>query len=117
MGMAPHQQSPQFCQKFSTENRVPVSKATWIEDCGRRPFTITFCAPVERPIIVAAYIWMNPVRKGLCKNFEEYSFFGVPSRGLGESLEALEIWMPPWKETKDARLKAGPYRDAVRRVF
>src|ERR1700704_3252034 len=30
-GTGPHQQSPQFCQKFQTENRVPVSKATWIE--------------------------------------------------------------------------------------
>jgi putative transposase len=23
---------------------------------------------------VAGYIWMNPVRKGLCKNFEDYPF-------------------------------------------
>jgi putative transposase len=34
---------------------------------------------------VAAYIWLNPVRKGLCKNFEEYPFSGS--------------FLRPWKTT------------------
>ena len=46
---------------------------------------------------VAWYIWMNPVRKGLCGRPEEWSFSGsftVDWRGL---LPANE-WIPPWKK-------------------
>jgi REP-associated tyrosine transposase len=55
---------------------------------------------------VASYIWMNPVRKGLCKNFEEYPYWGSFTR-LWKMPGDAESWTPPWKETKDARLKAG----------
>jgi putative transposase len=44
---------------------------------------------------VAAYIWMNPVRKGLCKNFEEYPFSGSFTRPWNISA-TVAGWMPPW---------------------
>jgi putative transposase len=48
---------------------------------------------------VAAYIWMNPVRKGLCKSFDDYPFSGSFTRPWKSSAEA-EGWVPPWKKTK-----------------
>jgi REP element-mobilizing transposase RayT len=45
---------------------------------------------------VAAYIWMNPVRKGLCKNFEEYPFSGSFTRAWKTPANAGP-WTPPWK--------------------
>jgi putative transposase len=46
---------------------------------------------------VAAYIWLNPVRKGLCKNFEDYPFSGSFVRPWKASPE-LPSWTPPWKK-------------------
>jgi REP-associated tyrosine transposase len=48
---------------------------------------------------IAAYIWMNPVRKGLCKDFEEYPFSGSFTRKW-KSFHETEIWVPPWKQPK-----------------
>lgn len=43
---------------------------------------------------VAGYIWMNPVRKGLCKNFEDYPFPEPFTRTWKNS--AIEnVWTPP----------------------
>ena len=46
---------------------------------------------------VAAYIWMNPVRKGLCKNFEEYPFSGSFLRPW-KTAATVGDWTPPWKQ-------------------
>jgi putative transposase len=46
---------------------------------------------------VAAYIWMNPVRKGLCKNFEEYPFSGSFIRPW-KTGAVVGDWTPPWKQ-------------------
>jgi len=51
----------------------------------------------EKSNEVAAYIWMNPVRKGLCKNFVEYPFSGSFTRPWKTSPYA-GAWAPPWKK-------------------
>jgi REP element-mobilizing transposase RayT len=53
----------------------------------------------DRSNDVAAYIWMNPVRNGLCKNFEEYSFSGSFTRAWKNSAYAA-AWTPPWKKSQ-----------------
>jgi putative transposase len=53
----------------------------------------------EKSNEVAAYIWMNPVRKGLCKNFEEYAFSGSFTRPWKSSPYA-GAWTPPWKNNQ-----------------
>jgi REP element-mobilizing transposase RayT len=55
--------------------------------------------PDESSDRVAAYILMNPVRKGLCKGFDDYPFSGSFTRPWKSSPEA-EAWVPPWKKTK-----------------
>ncbi len=52
----------------------------------------------EEPTRVAAYIWLNPVRKGLCKGFEEYPYSG--SFAKPAKILAAPSWTPPWKRAQ-----------------
>jgi putative transposase len=48
---------------------------------------------------VAAYIWMNPVRKGLCVKPQDYAFSGSLTdfgKKMFRSAEATD-WIPAWK--------------------
>lgn len=50
---------------------------------------------------VAFYIWMNPVRKGLCRAPSEYPYAGSYTQiGMKMFRSALAPeWSPPWKPT------------------
>jgi putative transposase len=54
----------------------------------------------DAPESVAWYIWLNPVRKGLCRVPMEYPFLGsfteIGARLLKGS--AAPEWTPPWKK-------------------
>jgi len=54
---------------------------------------------VER---VAGYIWMNPVRKGLCKDPQEYPYSGSFVLDWKRETALVETWVPPWKEKAPA---------------
>jgi putative transposase len=59
---------------------------------------------VER---VAAYIWMNPVRKGLCRDAREYPHSGSFVLDWKTEAVRVEAWVPPWKEkAPDAKTTA-----------
>jgi putative transposase len=106
MGMAPTSNLLNFAKSFKQKTAFLYQKQHGLR-LWQKNFYDHILRPGETPNHVAAYIWMNPVRKGLCKNFEEYPFSGSFTRPWRISRD-VEIWMPPWKETKDARLKAGP---------
>jgi REP-associated tyrosine transposase len=60
---------------------------------------------------VAAYIWMNPVRKGLCAKPQDYAFSGSFTELGTQMLRASggpEPWTPPWK-------KAGGDKESLRK--
>ncbi|HEY6465411.1 MAG TPA: transposase [Candidatus Acidoferrales bacterium] len=48
---------------------------------------------------VAGYIWMNPVRQGLCRAPSEYAFLGSFTEIGQKMLRSLAEpdWTPPWK--------------------
>ena len=46
---------------------------------------------------VAAYIWMNPVRKGICKRPEEYPGSGSLTLQWKQYVLTYPGWHPPWK--------------------
>ncbi|MFY9688765.1 MAG: transposase [Candidatus Acidiferrales bacterium] len=46
---------------------------------------------------VAAYIWMNPVRKGLCTDPEQYPHSGSFVMDWKKKALPVEIWTPNWK--------------------
>jgi putative transposase len=57
---------------------------------------------------VAWYIWMNPVRQGLCRTPTDYPFLGsftnVGTKLLRSAL--VTPWLPPWSRTKFEECRA-----------
>ncbi|MFZ0523003.1 MAG: transposase [Candidatus Acidiferrales bacterium] len=47
---------------------------------------------------VATYIWMNPVRKGLCAATEDYPYSGSFVADWKPSLNLANPWVPVWKQ-------------------
>lgn len=54
----------------------------------------------DSPESVAWYIWLNPVRKGLCRTPTDYPFLGSFTK-VGQRLlkgSGTPEWTPPWKK-------------------
>jgi REP element-mobilizing transposase RayT len=53
---------------------------------------------------VAGYIWMNPVRQGLCRAPSDYPFLGSFTEMGAKMLRSVAAtdWTPPWKR-EDAK--------------
>jgi putative transposase len=56
---------------------------------------------------VAWYIWLNPLRKGIVKNVEEYPYAGSFTGLKMPAVWCRDGWRPPWKREKN-----GPPRKA-----
>jgi len=52
---------------------------------------------------VAWYIWMNPVRQGMCRTPAEYPFLGSFTEMGTRLLRGFAVpeWCPPWKDRAD----------------
>lgn len=60
----------------------------------------------DGPHRVAGYIWMNPVRKGLCRDPREYPLSGSFTEVWNTKPRRAGVWLPPWKvKTQD---RVGP---------
>ena len=59
--------------------------------------------PKDSPEAVAWYIWMNPVRKGLCSLPDQYPFSGSFTERREMMAKPKESWVPTWKKDKAAR--------------
>jgi REP element-mobilizing transposase RayT len=46
---------------------------------------------------VASYIWLNPVRAGLCADGREYPHSGSATMNWKERVPSVAEWHPPWK--------------------
>jgi hypothetical protein len=58
---------------------------------------------------VAWYIWMNPVRKGLCHTAADYPFLGSLTEvgtKLLTSANVVTPWSPPWVRAKSEECRA-----------
>ena len=76
--------------EYSLESGVPL----W-----QKKFYDHILRPEESPDAVSWYIWMNPVRKGLCGEPDLYPYSGSFT-GQGENMSRPEIeWVPAWKKT------------------
>ena len=56
---------------------------------------------------VAGYIWMNPVRKGICSDPLDYPYSGSFVIDWKKGVVPVETWVPPWKE-KEEPLRGKP---------
>ena len=81
-------------QLTSVEYRKRTDRVFW-----QKKFYDHILRAKDSPEAVSWYIWMNPVRKGLCKSFDEYPFSGSFSRPWKIASET-QVWVPPWKNTQ-----------------
>jgi REP element-mobilizing transposase RayT len=51
---------------------------------------------------IAGYIWMNPVRAGLCTDPRGYPFSSSFVADWKKIVRPLESWVPEWKKKQDA---------------
>ena len=51
---------------------------------------------------VAGYIWMNPVRRGICTDPREYPYSGSFAVDWKKDYAPAKTWVPPWKEKAPA---------------
>jgi putative transposase len=74
----------------------------YVQETGARHWQKNYCDHIlrsnEESSRVAAYIWLNPVRKGLCRDFQDYPYSGSFSRPWRAPIEAS--WIPPWQNRK-----------------
>lgn len=57
----------------------------------------------DSPEAVSWYMWMNPVRKGLCTQPTQYLFSGSFTEDWHKKLQPRELWVPTWKKNQVAR--------------
>jgi putative transposase len=55
---------------------------------------------------VALYIWMNPVRAGLCAEPQDYPFSGSFVVDWKRLISPVKLWEPSWKSKATAKSKA-----------
>jgi len=77
---------------------------TWLARFGTRLWQGRYYDHILRPrenaIAVCWYIWLNPVRKGICADPREYPFCGSFT-GLWPPKETPALrWDPPWKQRR-----------------
>lgn len=46
---------------------------------------------------IAWYIWLNPVRKNLCRAPQDYPFSGSQTLDWKSRYAPVQTWLPPWK--------------------
>jgi putative transposase len=56
--------------------------------------------PKDSPDAVAWYIWMNPVRKGLCGQPNQYRSSGSFTVQWEKKVQPKDAWVPGWKKDK-----------------
>ena len=87
-----------FVEAFKQETAIEFERRY-----GRRLWQFKYydrvLRPSDPPDRVAWYIWLNPVRKGLCRAPTDYPFVGALTLVGGRLLRSVASaeWIPPWK--------------------
>jgi putative transposase len=78
----------QSCRAFLRQRTQPLWQNRFFDHILR---------PNDSFAAVAWYIWLNPVRKGLCPSPAAYPFSGSFTPAISRLAEASAAWVPPWK--------------------
>jgi putative transposase len=107
-GLAPESDLLLFVQNFKQASSQDYSNGEGIP-LWQKKFYDHILRANDSPEAVSWYIWMNPVRKGLCSQPIQYPYSGSFTERWERKLLPKEIWVPGWKMAKAARSdKAGP---------
>ena len=87
-------------RKAPTEKRAQTTRATVAATkpaLWQKKFYDHILRPGEPCDAVAGYIWMNPVRAGLCTDPRDYPYSGSFTVDWKKIIRPLESWIPDWK--------------------
>lgn len=76
-------------REYSRESGVPL----W-----QKKFYDRILRPEDSPEAVSWYIWMNPVREGLCSQPNQYPYSGSFTEQWENKSQPQNQWMPTWKK-------------------
>jgi putative transposase len=83
----------EFKQQTAKEWRKLYRSTLW-----QKKFYDHILRRASSPETVAWYIWMNPVRKGLCQEPQQYPHSGSFTVDWKGRPQPAEAWAPPWKQ-------------------
>lgn len=81
-----------FKQRTAHQFRREHHEALW-----QKRYYDHILRPRESIEAVACYIWMNPVRKGLCADPSAYPVSGSQTIDWIARSRVPSAWLPPWK--------------------
>lgn len=89
-----------FVERYKQETGVAFSRRTRRE-LWQFKYYDRILRNSDSPESVAWYIWLNPVRQGLCSRPSEYPFLGSFTEIGARMLRASQAstWTPPWKKS------------------
>jgi putative transposase len=79
-------------REYSREGGVPL----W-----QKKFYDHILRPKDSPEAVSWYIWMNPVRKGLCSQPNQYPYSGSFTEHWEKKSQPQDLWVPTWENGQD----------------
>jgi putative transposase len=97
-----------FVKAFKTKTSTPFERKT-NHPLWQKKFYDHILRRNDSPDTVAWYIWMNPVRAGICNRPEEYPFLGSLTGVWSSTCMPSPAWSPPWQKTKAPPTVRGRY--------
>jgi putative transposase len=94
-GLQPNSDLLQFVGAIKTKSTRPFEKKTG-SPLWQKKFYDHILRQNDSPDGAAWYIWMNPVRAGLCRRPEEYPFVGSFTGSWAKTRKPFVEWLPSW---------------------
>jgi REP-associated tyrosine transposase len=101
-GVAPDSDLLLFVRNFKQASSREYSKGKG-EPLWQKKFYDHILRREDSPEAVSWYIWMNPVRKGLCRLPNQYPYSGSFTEHWEKKSQPQDLWMPTWKKVQVAR--------------
>jgi putative transposase len=102
-GIAPNSDLLRFVRNLKQASTREYSKDRSVP-LWQKKFYDHILRPKDSPQAVSWYIWMNPVRKGLCTEPVQYPYSGSFTEDWKKNAQSREVWVPTWKRTSLVRL-------------
>ena len=88
----------QFADAFKQDSAFPFKQQTQ-QRLWQKKYHDHILRANEQWESIAYYIWMNPVRKGLCRRPQDWPFSGSFTVDWRRLLSlGIDTWTPPWKK-------------------
>jgi putative transposase len=101
-GVSPDSDLLLFVRKFKQASSREYSRGRGMP-LWQKKFYDHILRSKDSPEAVSWDIWMNPVRKGLCRQPIQYPFSGSFTEQWEKKVRPLEEWVPAWKKNQVAR--------------